>query len=358
MTPAADTTHPLSPAQRRMWFLHQLAPEVPAYNICTAIELTGAPRPAVLREVVRRLGLRHEALRSVFPAAGDAPRQRAAGQPAPLRAVDLGRLTDADREAEIERTLRRIAARPFRLDAGPPAEWTLLRCGARRWLLVLSAHHIVFDGGSLAVVCRELEEGYTAALAGRPGPLTAPGPRYAGRCAASSREDGAAGRDFWRRELAGAPARTAALRRTGRPGAGPPDRATVRYGPGASAAAAALCRKEGATGYMLLLAALACLVGRYTGQQDVVIGSPVSLREDDEQLGTVGPMINMLPLRVRLHGDPCFGEVLARTRTALLDALDHRTTPFEDIVDAGGGGRAPRPPPPPPRHMSDAPPPP
>ncbi|MFI9237358.1 amino acid adenylation domain-containing protein [Streptomyces sp. NPDC053079] len=342
MTPAAaGTSSPLSPAQRRMWFLHQLAPEVPAYNICTAIELTGEPHPAALREVVRRLGLRHEALRTVFESTGDAPRQRAADRPAPLRAVDLGGLTDADREAEIERTLRRIAARPFRLDTGPPAEWTLLRCGARRRLLVLCAHHIVFDGGSLAVVCRELEEGYAAALAGRPGPLAAPGPSYAGRCAARPREDDEAGREFWRRELAGAPARTAVLRRTGRPGGGPPARATVPCGAGDLVAAAALCREEGVTSYMLLLAALACLVGRYTGQRDVVIGSPVSLREDDEQLAAVGPLINMLPLRIRLHGDPGFGEVLARTREALLGALEHRTTPFEDIVDAVGADREP-----------------
>nr|AAG02356.1 peptide synthetase NRPS7 [Streptomyces verticillus] len=340
MTPAADTTHPLSPAQRSMWFLHRLAPEVPAYNICTAIELTGTPRPAALRDVVRRLGRRHEALRTVFPSVGETPRQRVTDRAAPLRTVDLTHLTPAAAEAETARTLRCAAARPFRLDTGPLAEWTLLRRAPGHALLVLSVHHIVFDGGSLHVVCRELEEAYGAALAGRPDPLGTPAPGYGRQCRTRAAEQDEAGREFWRRELSGAPPRTTVFRGTGRP-AGPPARATVHYGTDDPAPTADFCREHAVTGYVLLLAALACLVARYTGRTDVVIGSPVGLREDPEGLATVGPMLNLLPLRLRLHGDPGFGEVLARTRETLLGALEHRTTPFEDIVDAVGADRDP-----------------
>ncbi|MFI9722933.1 amino acid adenylation domain-containing protein [Streptomyces sp. NPDC052396] len=330
MTPAA-APRPLAPAQRRMWFLHRLAPEVPAYNICTAIELTGAPRPAALRDVVRRIGLRHEALRTVFVETDDGPWQLVTGRAATLRTVDLSHLGEDEREEETGQVLRRIAARPFRLDTGPLAEWTLLYHGPGRALLVLSVHHIVFDGGSLAVVCRDLEEGYAAALAGRPDGLGAPAPVYE-----HQQEDD--GREFWRRELAGAPARTTVFRSPGHPAGGPPARSVVHYG---SQEAAAFCQRTGTTAFMLLLAGLACLVGRYTGRQDVVIGSPVGLREDTTGLATVGPLLNVLPLRIRLDGDPGFTTVLARTRETLLGALEHRTTPFEDIVEATGADRTP-----------------
>lgn len=335
------STHPLSPAQRRMWFLHELAPTTPAYNICTSIALTGALRPIALRALVRRLGARHDALRTVFEAAGDSPRQRVTGRAAPLRTVELGHLSERDQQAQTARVLRQIAARPFPLETGPLVEWTLLSRGPGRHTLVLSAHHLVFDGGSLAVLCQELERGYGAALAGAPDGMGSCAPSHARQCASPAGEADPVGVDFWRRELADAPPRTAFFR--GRPerAGRPPARVTVRYGWGELREPAAFCRGEGATTPMLLLAALACLAGRYTGQRDVVLGTPVGTREDAEQLGTVGPMINLLPLRIRLHGDPGFREVLARTRSALLNALDHRKTPFEEIVDAVGAGREP-----------------
>ncbi|MFD0385138.1 condensation domain-containing protein [Streptomyces stramineus] len=311
---------------------------MPSYNICTAIELTGDLRPAALRTAVRWLGARHEALRTVFRASGDTLAQHVTRRAADLRVVDLTGVDTAGREAETGRTLHRIAARPFRLDTRPPVEWTLLRLTADRSFLILAAHHIVFDGGSLAVVCRELEDGYAAALAGGP-PLRGTGPglrrKHRGRRAGPGRPA---------RLLApgagGAPARTAVFRRSG-PASGAPARRSVRYADEDPARTAAFCRQRGATAYMLLLAGLAALVARYTGRPDVVIGSPVGLREDERQLATVGPLINTLPLRIRLDGDPTFQEVLARAKSALIGALEHRTTPFEDIVDAVAADRSP-----------------
>ncbi|GHE27233.1 hypothetical protein GCM10017673_31680 [Streptosporangium violaceochromogenes] len=367
---------PLTSAQRRLWFLHHLVPGGTAYNVCTAIEMTGPLSVTALRAAVLLVGRRHEILRAAFHVEGDRPHQRFGASPPPLRLVDLSGLAGAGRP-EVERRLRDVAARPFDLAAGPPAAWLLFRLTAEHHVLVFSVHHIAFDGESLAVVCGELETAYRAGLGGRPDGLPA-APGYGGAVRPERGLPGEDGLEFWRSSLRDAPARTAVFAAPAAPG--------VSVDPAASANSAApavsmgsansavpvgsadsvasgderpvtaaerltvteteavdrLCRHRGVTRPMVMLAALACLVSRHSGQRDVVFGSPVTLRGHEEPPGVVGMFVNTLPLRLRLDGDPPFHDVLERARDTLLDALEHRLTPFEEIVDALAVRRDPR----------------
>ncbi|MCB5909711.1 non-ribosomal peptide synthetase [Streptomyces pinistramenti] len=329
---------PLAAAQQRLWFLQRLAPDNPAYNIPTAIELTGPLNVPALRSAIRQIGSRHEMLRAVFTDDGAEPGQHFTTAPPRLRLIDLPGTEDASAETEVHRLLAGIAARPFDLTAGPPVTWLLLRLTPRRHLLVLSVHHLVFDGGSLAVVREELEALYRCAATGTPSPArarTASYPELAARQREAAEEAGGSV-EFWRTELSAAPSHSTPFS-GGRDGqASRPVRRVERLGRADLTGLARLCRQTGSTMHMALLAALGCLVSRYCGQEDVIIGAPVGLRDAEPATGTVGLLINTLPLRLRLHGEPSFAEVLRRTRNTLLDAFEHRLLPFERIVDALG----------------------
>ncbi|QKV97134.1 amino acid adenylation domain-containing protein [Streptomyces sp. NA02950] len=338
MSPATATSLeppvPLTTAQQRLWFLQQLAPGNPAYTICTAIELVGPLNPLALRYAVGRIGRRHEMLRAVFADDGEGPSQRVASAAPCLRLVDVAA---AGGEREVRRLLTEIGARPFALAAGPPVAWLLLRLAPHRHLLVLSVHHLVFDGGSAQVVRDELQALCQAAVTGTPAAQPAPGADY-GQVVAQQQElveQDSGSVAFWRAELAGAPPRSTPFGGTSA-GHTRPVRHVERLGRAEIGALNRLCRRTGSTRFMALLAALGCWVGRYSGQRDVVLGSPVALREGELSRGAVGLLINMLPLRLRLHGEPDFHDVLRRARNTVLDALDHRWVAFERIVDELG----------------------
>ncbi|ACU37567.1 non-ribosomal peptide synthetase [Actinosynnema mirum] len=328
---------PLDAAQQRLWFLQQLDESNPAYTICTTIEFTGPLNPLALRHVVDRIGRRHEMLRAAFVDGGEGPCQVVVASAPRLRLVDL-RVAGSVRETS--RLLAEAAARPFPLAAGPPVAWLLLRLSAHRHLLVLLVHHLVFDGGSAQVVRDELQALYEAAVTGEPAVLVAPGPGYRHVVARQREltEQHTGSTAFWRAALAGAPPRSTPFSgaRTGRTR---PVRHVERLGRAEVSALNRLCRSTGGTRFTVLLAALGCWVGRHSGQRDVVLGSPVALRESELSATAVGPLINMLPLRLRLRGEPGFREVLRRTRDAVLDSLEHRWLPFERIVDELGAHR-------------------
>ncbi|MFK0289748.1 amino acid adenylation domain-containing protein [Streptomyces sp. NPDC090442] len=331
-----DGRLPLTAAQQRLWLLQQLEPDNPAYNICTAIELTGPLSPLALRSVVHRLGSRHEMLRAAFTNDGSEPAQYLTAAPPRLRLVDLSGVGERAATKEAHRLLAALAARPFELAAGPPVSWLLLRLGARRHLLVLSVHHLVFDGGSLAVVREEIEALYRCGATGSAPPALARTASYPQlvHLQGALAEKAADSVAFWREELGAAPPRSTPFNggRSGRPTR--PLRRVERLDRAELTALTRLCRHTGTTTYMALLAVLGCLVSRHCGQDDVVIGSPVALRDDEQTARTVGLLINTLPLRLRLHGEPSFAEVLRRTRNTFLDALEHHLLPFERIVDA------------------------
>lgn len=349
--PARNASWPLTPGQRGLWFLHQVEPRDVAYNTCTAIELRGRLGMAAIRAAVAGIGLRHDSLRAAVRDGDVEPELVCVAEPPAPRLVDLTALPQAAREAEVERQLRALAAVPFDLRQGPPARWTLFRLGPERHVLVLDVHHFVFDRDSLGVVCRELQSAYTAASRGVPSPTGSESDgdslgdiAVAAQAWSPAARNGAdeLGLKYWRTALADAPRQTMLFD-------GPPRTAgqkptpithTVTIGPAELGPLAMLCRQESATTFSAVLAILGCLIARHTGQQDAVIGAPVSLRRGAQDADVVGLMINTLPLRVRVGPTDSFRTVLRQARGTVLDALDHRDVAFHRIVESLGGARS------------------
>jgi len=337
---AAEDDAPLSFAQERLWFLDRLQPGSAAYNLAGALRLRGALDAAALRRSLAATTRRHEALRTVFAESGGRPVQRvpAAADP-PLPGADLSRLDPAGREAAARRAAEAVARAPFDLAVGPPFRARLLRLGSDEHLLVLAMHHVVGDGWSTGVVLRELAALYGALAAGAPSPLAPLRARYADFAAAERErlrgEAVDAEVEYWRGRLAGlAPLELPTTHP--RPAAQSFRGATHRFRVPAEVAAglAALGRAEGATLHMTLLAAFAALLARYSGAEDVAVGSPVANRDTEEARALVGLFVNTVVLRVDLSGDPPFRELLRRVRATSLEAYAHGGLPFEKLVEA------------------------
>ncbi len=340
--PSVPPPVPLHPGQRGLWFLHALAPRDTAYNTCTAIDLTGPLCLPALRAAVAGIGRAHDALRAMLSDVDGEPVQSFADGPSPLRVVDLGGLPDGAREAAAAEQLRRLAATPFDLAAGPPVRWLLLRYGPRRHVLVLDVHHIVFDRDSLAVVCAALERWYAAGLAGQPVPVGPARGDTALACAAwDAGERAEAGLRYWRTALAGVPPETRLFPAREAPGRRAPVRELFALAAADVADLARVCAAERTTTFAALLALVGALVGRYAGQRDVVLGAPVSLRDVEEHRDVVGMMINTVPLRLRLSRDATFRDLLRQARDVVLDALEHRRVPLHRVVDSLGVARGP-----------------
>ena len=339
---AAGAGAPLSFSQRRLWFLEQMEPGRPTYNIPLVLRLAGALDGRALERALGEVVRRHEALRTVFREEEDGePVQEplpAAG--VPLARGDLSSLPSPEREAEVRRRAGEHARAPFDLAAGPLLRAVLLRLGGNEHVLLLSVHHIACDGWSLGIVLGELGALYGAFARGEPSPLAEPALQYADFAVWQRRElQGAALDDelaYWRTRLAGAPALLELPADRPRPpvqshrGGGAP----VRFAPGAAEGVRALARAAGATPFMVLLAAFQALLARWSGQDDLVVGTPVAGRPRAELEEVVGFFANTLAVRTDLSGDPSFRALLARVREAALDAFAHQQVPFERVVEA------------------------
>jgi amino acid adenylation domain-containing protein len=363
---------PLSPAQERLWFLDRFAPGTPALNIPAGLRLRGHLDPAALAWSLARLARRHEVLRSAYPEVAGRPVQAVRPPaPVPLPVVDLARLPPERREREAERLAGAEAARPFRVAEGPLFRALLLELacpsdhpphprslshpqgergtpppGARggevmrsTWLH-LTLHHLVADGWSLGVLVRELVALYRARTEGAPSALPPLPVQYADY--ARWMRDRLEGGDLegqvehWRRRLAGAPPHLDLPLDRPRPPvqSGRGGRTGRRLPPDLSTRLRGLARAAEATPFMVFLAALGLVLGRWSGQPEVVVGSPVAGRVRRELEGLVGLFLNHLALRLDLSGDPSFGELLARARRAALEAFEHQEAPFERVLEA------------------------
>ena len=330
---------PLSFAQQRLWFLHQLDPASAAYNLPAAFELAGRLDVAALRRAFREIVRRHETLRTTFPGRGGRGRQAIApAADVALPLVDLRNLPAARREEATRRTLRLEARRPFDLERGPVLRLALLRTGVDRHVLAVAVHHIVSDGWSQGVLRREIGVLYGAVARGESSPLAEPPIRYGDFAAWQQRElagEALAGElAWWRARLAGAvplelPAdrpRPAVWRDAGAAH-------DFELSAGTSTALLRLSEGLGASLFMTLLAGFAALLARVTGRYDVAVGSPVAGRNRPELEGLIGLFVNMSVLRLDVSGDPPFRELLARARRVSLDAYSHPDLPFEKLVD-------------------------
>ncbi|HOR01623.1 MAG TPA: condensation domain-containing protein, partial [Anaerolineae bacterium] len=331
---------PLSFAQQRLWFLDQLEPGTASYNVPDRLRLRGALDVTALERSLNEVVRRHEVLRTTFPTVDGRPAQAITPAPAlALPLIDLQHLPGAEREAEAARLAAEEAARPFDLARGPLGRATLLRLAPEEHVVLLTLHHIVCDEWSSGVVVQEVAALYQAFTAGRPSPLAELPIQYADyACWQRSWLQGEVLEEqltYWKQQLAGlVPLELPADH---------PRPAVPGFQGGYQAFALPpalldglrdLCRREGATLFMALLAGFQALLGRYSGQDDIAVGSPVANRNRAETEGLIGFFVNTLVLRSDLSGDPSFRELVRRTREAALGAYAHQDVPFDMVVDA------------------------
>jgi amino acid adenylation domain-containing protein/non-ribosomal peptide synthase protein (TIGR01720 family) len=330
---------PLSFAQERLWFLERMQPGGALYNVSTAWRLRGALDPEVLRRALGEVVRRHQALRTVFAERDGAAVQVVApfdGLELPL--ADLSGVGDDERREAVRLRVAEEAGRPFDLAAGPLFRAGLLRLALDEHVLLLGMHHAVTDGWSMGVLFRELSALYGAFQEGRPSPLAEPSVQYADYAAWQRRQLQGAALErelaWWKARLGGAPTLLRLPTDHPRPpvqsfrGAYEP----VRLPAELLGRLHDLARREGATLYMVLLGAFQVLLSRYSGSEDVVVGSPAAGRTRRETEEVIGFFVNTLALRTDLSGDPSFAEVLRRVREATLGAYEHQDVPFEKLV--------------------------
>lgn len=332
--------YPLSFAQQRLWFLHQLMQESHSYNIHFSEHLKGSLNVEALHHSLNEAVRRHEALRTTFVIVDGQPVQSIAPSlHLDLPIIDLSELPAAIKMVEVRQLARQAANESFDLSTGPLLQTSLLKLAGDEHVLLLTLHHIICDGWSTDLLIGELATLYEAYLRKAKSPLPDLRIQYA---------------DFavWQREwlqgevlenllgywktLLGNPLPVLEL---------PTDRLrpaiqtfhggnqAVKLGPALTQSLMEMSRREGVTLFMTMLAAFNVLLSRYSGQTDFIVGTPIANRDRTDTQALIGVFINMLALRTDLSGNPTFAELLRRTREVSLQAYTHQDLPFEKLVE-------------------------
>jgi amino acid adenylation domain-containing protein len=330
---------PLSFAQQRLWFLDQLTPANPFYNIFTTLSYDFPLDPAALEWSINEVVHRHETLRTTFTSVNGQPFQVIAPSlHIPLPVTDLSHLSPTEREAEAQRLASAEALQPFDLANGPLVRTQLVRLSAEDHVFLVTVHHIISDGWSMDVLFRELSVLYEAYVEGWKSPLPELTLQYADYAAWQHEWLSGARLEeqvsYWRNQLAEPEVLQLPTDWT-RPsvlsyrGAGH----ALELPSDLSASLSKLSRQEGATLFMTLLAAYMILLSRYSGQEDITVGSPIANRGRTEVEGLIGFFVNTLVLRGDLRGEPSFVELLSRVREMCFGAYAHQDLPFEKLVE-------------------------
>jgi amino acid adenylation domain-containing protein len=331
---------PLSFAQQRLWFLNRLAPNNPVYNNGSSLWITGRLHIHALEGAINEIINRHEVLRATFQVIEGEPQQIVTtALPLKFNMTDLSRLPEWEREAEAQRIIAQDVTQPCNLEAGPLARYNLLRLNERLHILAFTMHHIISDGWSVGVFMRELKTLYQAFISGLPSPLAELPIQYADF--AQWQREWLQGEvleahlDYWRPQLEGAPA--VLQLPTDRP------RPAVQRFRGAkqglvveaetTSGLKKLGREEGATLFMVLLAAFKVLLWRWSGEADVVVGTPMAGRTRAETESLIGFFVNTLVLRTRLRAEGSFRGLVGEVREVCLGAYAHQEVPFEKLVE-------------------------
>jgi amino acid adenylation domain-containing protein/FkbH-like protein len=338
-SPRSDSM-PISFAQQRLWFLDQLEPGDPLYNIPQMFRMRGKLDVNALHRALNKVVERHESLRTTFGSRNSEPMQVIAPRlEMPLPVTDLRRLPEPSREAEVEKLATAEARKAFDLAVGPLVRAQLLRLSDEDHILLFTMHHIVSDRWSMGVVSEELAAHYAAFVSGKPSTVPDLRIQYPDFAAWQRRwmqgEALSSQLTYWKQQLAGAPRVLELPTDRTRPpvlsAAG--DTTSVILPRALLEKLTALSRTEGATLFMTLLAAFQTLLTRYSGQEDVVVGSPIANRQFAELEPLIGFFVNTLALRGDLSGDPSFRSLLARTKKVCLNAYAHQDFPFEKLVE-------------------------
>ena len=334
-------TYPLSLTQDLLWLLNQLMPESPLFSLPLAIRLTGALRVEALERSLNEIVARHDVLRTTFAVRDGRPVQIVApALSVPVTVVDLGGLPSAERETRIQEMASEEARRSFNLEEGPLARFTLLRLAADEFIVLFTFHRIIFDGWSLGVFFGELRTLYEAYSTGRDSPLPKLPIQY-GDFAIWQRErmQGEVLTDhlaYWRRQLAGAPGTLQLPFDRPRPaipsfrGA----RCSLALPKDLMDGLQEMNRREGVTLFMTLLASFQCLLHRWSGQNEIVVGSPASINRDlSETTRLIGLFGNFLVLRTDLGENPTFWELVRQVREVTLGAYAHQDLPLMQLLE-------------------------
>ncbi|MCB0155793.1 MAG: amino acid adenylation domain-containing protein [Anaerolineae bacterium] len=330
----------LSFTQQRLWFLDQLEPGQTTYNICLAIHLRGPLQVSALEQSLTMLVARHEILRTTFETVAGQPSQRIQSPvPLNLELVDLSRLAPDLQTAELEQLTTAEISHSFDLAHGPLLRAKLLRLTAHQHRLLLTMHHIISDGWSLGIIYRELTAFYNATLSQTTVSLPELPIQFADF--ALWQRTWLSGQvlekqlAYWQKQLAGAS--TALSLPTDHPRPAIQSHHGRQHKFSLSKALSnqlkRFSRQQGATLYMVLLAAFQTLLYRYTGQEDIVVGSPIANRSRVETENLIGFFANTLVLRTDLSGTPSFQELLKRVRQTVLGAQSHQDLPFERLIE-------------------------
>jgi amino acid adenylation domain-containing protein len=362
-----DRPLPLSFAQQRLWFLDQLQSASALYAMPAALRLIGTLDMAALKRSLNAIVERHETLRTTFPAAGGQPAQViapawAGAATAPLQMIDLQSLPADVREVAARQLAMQDAQRPFDLSRGPLLRATLLRSSAQEHVLLLNMHHIVSDGWSMGVFIRESAALYAAFVSGQPSPLPPLSIQYAdyavwqrtwllGEDEHGDQETGDETHisklpestsspfqthlAYWRQHLADL---SALQLPTDHPRPPLPSfqgaHRDIMLPKELSDGLLARSQREGMTLFMTLLAAWQAVLARYSGQDDIAVGSPIANRTQAATEDLIGCFVNTLVLRTDLSGHPTAQNLLQRVREVCLDAYAHQDLPFEAVVEA------------------------
>ncbi|HEX6717999.1 MAG TPA: amino acid adenylation domain-containing protein [Pyrinomonadaceae bacterium] len=324
--------------QERLWFLNQMRPDSPLYNLSWIIHLSGSLDIEAIRKSVETIVARHESLRTTFELMDGRPMQVVSRKVTiDIPVLDLGQQPATTWDAEIQRLAAADAQRPFDLTRAPLIRMTLLRLTDTQHVILFTIHHIVFDGWSMGVFCKELATLYEAFGAGRSSPLTELPLHYVDYT--NWQRQSVQGEllenqlAYWDRQLSERPALSLPTDRV-RPEVQTFRGATYSFTLPAELAAElkVLSRREGVTLYSVLLAAFQVLLYRYTGDDDILVGSPSANRSRVEIENLIGFFANTLVLRTNVSGNPKFSELLRRVWTVVGEAQAHQAVPFEKVV--------------------------
>ncbi len=330
---------PLSFAQQRLWFLDQFYPHSCAYNVPRVFRISGQLHVPALQQALNSIVERHEILRTTFEQVEDDPVQVVGDyRPVPLQICDLTSALETEQELEAQRMVAGEVRRPFDLSSDLMLRATLLKVKADEHILVLMTHHIASDGWSKGVMFLELAAFYNAALTNQPAELPELPIQYSDFAVwqRSLMKDATHQKQvaYWKHQLEGVPVLLELPTDYPRP--------AVQGFAGATKCCLfprtllpslkVLSQREGVTLFMTLLASFHVMLSRYSGQDDIVVGTPIAGRTRPEVEPLIGDFVNMLAMRISLAGGPSFQELLRRVKEAALQAYDHQDVPFESIV--------------------------